>query len=308
MEPEGVRYGVWRRPTGRLPRVLGLLAELLSILDLESIEPGVFRGQSERDRHGRVYGGQSLAQALVAAARAGPGWPVHSLHAYFLEPGDPQQPLRYAVEPLQRTRSFLRCGVAASQGETPVLHALVSLQPLQTGPEHQLAMPPAPDPETLPTPAERVERQRAEIPAETLPWIGRPRAIEMRHVEPPASLGGRGEPRNLAWFRAPGAVGDDPLVHQALIAYASDLSFNDNAARPHARPGTLGVRMASLDHALWFHAPARADDWLLYAQESTRAAAGRGFVRGAIFDRDGVHVATTAQECLMRARPAPAPR
>jgi acyl-CoA thioesterase-2 len=128
----------------------------------------------------------------------------------------------------------------------------------------------------------------------------------MRHVAPPATLGGRGAPRNLAWFRAPGPVGDDPLVHQALIAYASDLSFNDNAARPHARPGTLGVRLSSLDHALWFHAPARADRWLLYEQHSTRGAAARGLVRGAIFDRDGVHVASVAQECLLRpASPGP---
>jgi acyl-CoA thioesterase-2 len=280
--------------------VQDLLAELLAILDLENPAPGIFEGRSERDRHGRVYGGQSLAQALVAAARAGPGWPVHSLHAYFLEPGDPRRPIRYRVEPLQRTRSFLRCRVAASQGETPVLEALVSLQPEQKGPEHQLAMPAAPDPEALPTPGELVERQRELIPAETRSWIGRPRAIEMRHVEPPASLGGRGEPRNLAWFRAPAPVGDDPLVHQALIAYASDLSFNDSAARPHAGDGTLRMRMASLDHALWFHAPARADRWLLYEQHSPRAAAARGLVRGAIFDQGGVHVASSAQECLMR--------
>ena len=284
-----------------------LLAELLSILDLESLTPGVFSGRSERDRHGRVYGGQSLAQALVAATRAGPGWPLHSLHAYFLEPGDPSEPLRYAVERLHQTRSFVRCRIAASQGSRPVLQALASLQPLQKGPEHQLPMPDAPDPETLPSPQELALRQHAQIPVETRPWIGRPRAIEMRHVAPPASLGGRGEPRNLAWFRAPGPVGDDPLLHQALIAYASDLSFNDNAARPHAREGTLGVRMASLDHALWFHAPTRADRWLLYEQHSTRAGAARGFIRGAIFDREGVHVASVAQECLMRARPAPVP-
>jgi acyl-CoA thioesterase-2 len=286
--------------------VLELLTELLAILQLEPLEPGVFLGRSERDRHGRVYGGQSLAQALVAAARAGPGWPVHSLHAYFLEPGDPQRAIRYAVEEVHRTRSFARCALAASQDGSPVLRALASLQPLQKGPEHQWPMPEAPDPESLPTPAELVLRQQAEIPLETSPWIGRPRAIEMRHVQPPASLGGRGEPRNLAWFRAPGPVGDDPLVHQALIAYASDLSFNDSAARPHGRPGALGVRMASLDHALWFHAPARADRWLLYVQESPRAAAARGFVRGAIFDRDGVHVASSAQECLMRV-PVPDP-
>jgi acyl-CoA thioesterase-2 len=284
-----------------------LLAELLSVLELEADGPAAFRAHSERDRHGRVYGGQSLAQALLAAARSGPGWPVHSLHAYFLEPGDPRLPLRYAVERLQRTRSFERCRIAASQDGTPVLHALASLQPWQTGPEHQLPMPDAPDPESLPTPEELVRRQRAAIPLETRPWIGRPRAIEMRHAQPPASLGGRGEPRNLAWFRAPEPLGDDPLLHQALIAYASDLSFNDNAARPHARPGSLGIRMASLDHALWFHAPARADRWLLFSQESTRAAAGRGLVQGAIFDRNGVHVASVAQECVMRASRAPEP-
>jgi len=280
-----------------------LLAELIAVLDLEDLGGSVQLGRSERDRHGRVYGGQSLAQALVAATRAGPGWPLHSLHAYFLEPGDPAEPIRYEVQRLHQTRSFLRCRVSATQGSRPVLAMIASLQPVQRGPEHQFPMPAAPDPESLPTPEQWVERQRDQIPAETLPWIGKPRAIEMRHVEPPASLGGRGAPGNLAWFRAAAPVAsEDPLIHQALIAYASDLSFNDNAARPHGRPGSLGVRMASLDHALWFHAPARADEWLLYAQESPRGAAGRGFVRGAIFDRRGVHVASAAQECLLRAR------
>jgi acyl-CoA thioesterase-2 len=283
--------------------VSDLLAELIEILDLENQGGGSFLGRSERDRHGRVYGGQSLAQALVAAARAGPGWPVHSLHAYFLEPGEPVQPIRYDVRRLHETRSFLRCAVAATQGSRPVLEMIASLQPAQSGPEHQLPMPAAPDPETLPTPEELVLRQGERIPAETRPWIGKPRAIEMRHVEPPASLGGRGTPSNLAWFRAAGPVAsEDPLIHQALIAYASDLSFNDNAARPHGRPGSLGVRMASLDHALWFHAPARADQWLLYVQESPRGAGARGLVRGSIFDRNGVHVASAAQECLLRKR------
>jgi acyl-CoA thioesterase-2 len=282
-----------------------LLAELLEILELEPLAPGRFAGRSERDRHGRVYGGQSLAQALVAAARSGPGWPVHALHALFLEPGDPREPILYEVEALHRSRSFLRCRVTARQGERPVLAALASLMPAQAGPEHQLEMPSAPDPDSLPRPAELVDRQRASIPEETRPWIGRPRAIEMRHAFPPAALGGRGAPRNLAWFRAPAAVGDDPLVHQALIAYASDLSFNDNAARPHAGETSLGIRMASLDHALWFHAPARADRWLLYEQSSPRAGGARGFVRGAIFDRDGVHVASVAQECLLRSTGLP---
>lgn len=280
-----------------------LLAELIRILDLEDAGEDVWLGQSERDRHGRVYGGQSLAQALMAATRAGPGWPLHSLHAYFLEPGDPAEPIRYEVRRVHQTRSFLRCHVHARQGSRPVLEMIASLQPHQTGPEHQFPMPAAPDPESLPTPQQWVERQRAQIPVETSPWIGKLRAIEMRHVEPPATLGGRGEPRNLAWFRSAAPVSsEDPLLHQALIAYASDLSFNDNAARPHGRPGSLGVRMASLDHALWFHAPARADEWLLYAQESPRGAGARGFVRGAIFDRRGVHVASAAQECLLRSR------
>jgi len=283
--------------------VSDLLAELLEILDLEDLGGGAYLGRSERDRHGRVYGGQSLAQALVAATREGPGWPVHSLHAYFLEPGDPADPIRYQVRRLHQTRSFLRCEVTATQGSRPVLAMIASLQPVQSGPEHQFEMPEAPDPETLPTPEALVELQREEIPADTISWIGKPRAIEMRHVEPPAALGGRGEPSNLAWFRTASRVeSDDPLIHRALITYASDLSFNDNAARPHGRPGTLGVRMASLDHALWFHAPARADEWLLYAQESPRGAGARGFVRGAIFDQSGVHVASAAQECLLRDR------
>jgi acyl-CoA thioesterase-2 len=277
-----------------------LLRELIGVLDLEPAGSDVFIGRSERDRHGGVYGGQLIAQALVAAARTVQGRVVHSLHAYFLDRGDPHRPIRYAVERVRDGRSFAHRRVSASQGAGETFCMQISFQPLEKGFEHQLPMPSAPDPESLPAPGELARRLGARLPAETATWAGRPRAIEVRHAQLPANLGGRGEAGNLMWFRAAGPVGDDPLLHQALLAYATDLSFNDNAARPHARPGTLGVRMASLDHAVWFHVPARADDWLVFQLESPRAAGARGFVRGSIFARAGTLVASVAQECLLR--------
>jgi acyl-CoA thioesterase-2 len=277
-----------------------LLRELIGVLDLEPGGADVFVGHSERDRHGGVYGGQLVAQGLVAAARTVHERVAHSLYASFLDRGDPRRPLRYAVERVRDGRSFAHRRVSASQGAGTMFQMQLGFQPLEKGFEHQLRMPPAPDPETLPGPAQLAERLRAELPAETASWAARPRAIEVRYARLPANLGGRGEGGNQMWFRAAGPVGDDPLLHQALLVYATDLSFNDNAARPHARPGLLGVRMASLDHAVWLHVPARVDDWLLFHQESPRAAGARGFVRGSIFTRSGTLVASVAQECLLR--------
>jgi acyl-CoA thioesterase-2 len=277
-----------------------LLRELITCLDLERASENTWIAHSERDRHGRVYGGQSLAQALVAAARSAEGWPVHVLHAFFLEPGDPAIPLECRVERLQDTRSFARRRVSLRQPHGGVLEALVSLQPIQSGPEHASRMPEAPSPDSLPTAAELAQSGAALLPDETRAWAARPRALDVRYTTPPASLGGRGSASNLIWIRAPLELPDDPLLHQALIAYASDLSFNDNAARPHAQLGRLGLRMASLDHVLWLHRPARADEWLLFAQESPHAARARGFVRAQVFQRDGTHVASIAQECLLR--------
>ena len=278
-----------------------LLRELIDVLDLEEEGGDTFAGRSEPDRHGAIYGGQFVAQALVAAARTAEGRVAHSLHAFFLRGGDPGRSLRYAVERVRDGRSFSHRRVSAWQDDHELFTAQLCFQPPEEGFEHQIPMPEdAPDPESLSTPEELGERVRDSLPAETSSWAVYPRAIEMRHWRVPANLGGRGEARNFAWFRARSPVGEEPLLHQALIAYTSDMSLNDNSVRPHARPGRLGVRMASLDHCVWFHAPARCDDWLLFAQHSPRAAGARGYVQGTIFTRAGEMVASVAQECLLR--------
>ncbi len=277
-----------------------LLRELVEVLDLERVGDDVWRGASERDRHGRVYGGQAIAQALVAALRSTDGWPAHSLHAYFLRPGDPHEPIEYRVERVRDGRSFASRRIVALQRDLPILHMLASLQPPEPGPEHGLPMPDVPDPDTLPGPEELAREHLRHAPERMRGWVAMPRAIEVRYTAVPVSLGGHGEGRNAMWMRAPERVGDAPWLHQALLAYVSDLSFNDNAARPHVRPGELGLQMASVDHALWLHRPVRADDWLLFAQHSPHAAGARGFVRGEIFTRAGEHVASAAQECLLR--------
>jgi acyl-CoA thioesterase-2 len=279
-----------------------LLDELLELLDLEELDADLFRGRNESTRQGRLFGGQVAAQALVAAGRTVPGKPAHSLHGYFLRPGDPALPVIYAVDRIRDGRSFTtRCVVARQRGRA-IFNASLSFHEPEPSYEHQIAMPPAPDPESVPTWAERVRERLDTIPEEARPWAPRPRPIDLRHVELPTYLGG--EPRlgaSRVWMRVERKLGDDALLHQALLTYASDHSLLDNVVRPHGRKGALGpLMMASLDHALWFHRPLRVDEWLLYVQESPVAAGARGFARGEIFTRAGLLVASVAQEGLMR--------
>jgi acyl-CoA thioesterase-2 len=280
------------------------LAGLLDLLDLESLGNDCFHGASEQHLHGRIFGGQVAAQALVAAARTVEGRHPHALHGFFLRRGDPQVPIQYRVRRLLDGRSFSNREVVAAQGDDVLLQMAVSFQLEQHGYEHQAAMPEVPDPETLLTLEQQVERMRGRFPADTQDWAANPRAVDMRHVKVPSYLGGEAsDGPNYAWFRADGPVGDDPLIHQALLTYATDLSFNDNAIRPHGRDGPLGSQvMSSLDHSLWLHRAVRTDEWLLFAQDSPAAGGGRGFVTGQIFDRAGRLVASAAQESLMRPR------
>lgn len=281
-------------------RMRELLDALLTCLDLERGGDDEFIGHSERDRHGRIYGGQVIAQALMAASRTAADRTPHSLHAYFLVPGDPTQPVVYRVERTRDGRSFATRRVVALQGE-PIFEMSASFHKIEIGDEHHATMPDAPAPEDLPEPHVLVAKMLDRIP-EDCAWAKEPRAIEMRHVHAPTFLGGeRSDGPNFAWFRAPGPVPEDPLVHQCLLAYATDFTFNDNALRRHGRVGRPGKPlMASLDHSIWLHEPPRVDDWLLFHQESPRAGGGRGFVRGEIFTREGRHVASVAQEALLR--------
>ena len=279
------------------------LQGLLELLDLEEIDRNIYRGRNERAQRERLFGGQVAAQALAAAGRTVAGRVAHSLHAYFLRPGDPRVPVLYTVDRIRDGQSFTTRRVVAIQRGQAIFNMSVSFQVIEAGYEHQqLEMPSVPDPESLPTWAERAERAAQRLPKDSAAWVREDRPIDLRHVEAPTFLGGtarRGG--NQVWFRASGALPEDPFVHQCVVAYASDMSLLDTVVLPHGRSGALGpVMMASLDHAIWFHHAIRADDWLLYAQDSPVAAGARGFARGSIFTREGQLVASVAQEGLMR--------
>ena len=278
------------------------LDHLLAILEVEELDADLYRGYNESGRPGRLFGGQVAAQSLSAASRTVAGLLAHSLHGYFLRPGDPTRPVVYTVDRIRDGQSFSTRRVVARQRGKAIFNAAVSFQIAEHGYEHQMPMPEAPHPETLPTREELVKRHFERIPEADRDWVGRPRAIDMRHAELPTFLGGG--PRygtNLVWFRVPRALPDEPALHQRLLAYISDMTLIDNAVLPHGRQGRLGpLLVASLDHALWFHRPVRVDQWLLYVQDSPAAAGARGFVRGIVYASDGTLVASVAQEGLLR--------
>ncbi len=285
------------------------LADLIELLDLEEIELNIFRGRNERAQRTRLFGGQVAAQSLAAAGRTVEGRNAHSPHAYFLRPGDPAVPVLYNVDRIRDGRSFVTRRVVAIQHGHAIFNMAVSFQVDEAGYEHQqIPMPEAPDPESLKGWAEHAAE--AEGKPDTPAWIRRERPIDVRHVDLPSYLGGEARTGpGMMWFRADGDLGEDLLLHQCVLTYASDISLLDNTIRPHGRDGHLGpVMMASLDHAVWFHRPLRADRWLLYATESPAAAGARGFARGSIFTRKGELVASVAQEGLMRPATRPEDR
>lgn len=206
------------------------------------------------------------------------------------------------MERTREGRAFATRQVVALQGEKPIFQMLASFMRSEEGYDHQAPAPPAPAPESLPPLEELVGVRGASLPEGSRHWAGKPRSIDMRHAVVPYYLGGEvGSEPMLAWFRAHDALPDDPDLHRAVIAYTTDMSLNDTAIRVHGHDGPLGApMMSSLDHSVWFHTDARADEWLLWVCESPRAAEARGFSRGAIYRRDGVQVATVAQESLMR--------
>jgi acyl-CoA thioesterase-2 len=288
------------------------LDDLITLLDLEPIEVNIFRGLSPDEKRQRVFGGLVAGQALVAAGRTldeqdGPGRPgraVHSLHAYFLRPGDPSVPLLYEVDRLRDGRSFTTRRVVAIQHGRAIFNLSASFQVPEVGVNHQAAMPEVPDPEDLPTFAQRF----SPIAEELGDWYTRPRPIEMRHVTEPARLAGPAKlsPYQQVWMRADGSLPDDPMLHACIVAYASDMTLLDSATRTHGL-AFEPASMASLDHAMWFHRPFRADDWLLYDQYSPSASGARGLAMGRIFSGDGQLVVSVVQEGLIRSpRSAPA--
>ena len=249
-----------------------------------------------------------LSQALMAAGTTALPLPVHSIHALFLRAGDPTQEIDFEVERLRDGRSFSARRVVARQAGAAILTLQASFHAEEPGYEHQLPAPKAPDPESLLTFREFAEKMRPHFSPQFASWAGDARPLEFRFAVTPSYMGG--EPSldpSFTWFRAETELPDDPLLHQCLLAYASDVGLNDNAYRPHAGPDEPALQaMSTVDHAMWFHTPARVDAWTLYFQESPRVARARGFARGAMYGRDGTLIASMGQDSLMRPESDPA--
>ena len=290
-------------PTITHEMTLEAQAELIDRLNLEEIDIDLYRGQNEPNRPGRIFGGQVAAQALMAAGRTLDGMLAHSLHGYFLRAGDPEIPVIYTVDRIRDGRSFSTRRVVASQRGKAIFNMAASFHVSEAGPEHQMEMPEAPDPESLETWSDLMLALAKKSPAVAQGGF-KPtaRPIDMRSVDLPVYLGGEANgANNLIWFRTSGPVPDDPFLHQCILTYATDFSLIDSMLRHHKGFG-IGQSMmtASLDHAVWFHAPLRTDEWLLYAQDSPIASGARGYARGSIFTRDGRLVASAVQEGLIR--------
>lgn len=282
-----------------------LIADLKELLDVEELDTDLYRGARQRGGRGRVFGGQVIAQALMAATRSTDAERrAHSLHAYFMRAGDEALPIVYRVERDFDGRSFSNRRVIASQRGEPILNMIASFQLPEEGMAHQDEMPDAPPPEALETQNQFFERHRADLPERLVRWLTRPRAIEIRPVDPDPPMAPR--PRSAigrAWFRAAAPLGDDPAMHRAVLAYATDMTLLGTCLLPHGVNWIRDeLRTTSLDHAVWLHEELRADEWLLYATDSPWAGQGRGFNRGRIFSRDGRLVASVAQEGLIRRR------
>lgn len=277
--------------------------DLLGILDLEPLEVDLFRGNSTPTGWRRVFGGQVVAQALVAASRTVPEErPPHSLHAYFLLGGDPKIPIVYEVERIRDGGSFTTRRVKAIQNGRAIFAMSVSFHGEEPGVTHAAAMPDVPAPEDLPDAQTLAAKAGGIVPPTMLAYFTQRWPIELRlvEIERYASRAPR-EPRFHVWLRAAERLPDDPAIHRAVLAYASDMTLLDSALIAHGRTVfDPDIQSASLDHALWFHRPCRADEWVLYAQDSPNAAGARGFARGSLFSRDGSLIASVAQEGLIR--------
>jgi len=281
-----------------------VLDELVKLLALERIEENLFRGESQDLGWGTVFGGQVLGQALSAAVQTvPPERQAHSMHAYFLRPGDVKKPIVYEVDRLRDGGSFTTRRVVAVQSGRPIFNMSASFQIAEEGFTHQDAMPTVPDPESLRPDREALLAQVATLPAHVRERALAEQPFDARTVDgvddmlsAPAK-----PPQRSIWLRSSGKLPDDPALHRYLLAYASDHAFIATALLPHAVTWlSPGMHVASLDHVMWFHQPFRIDDWLLYVMDSPAAQGARGLVRGRVFTRDGRLVASAAQEGLIR--------
>jgi acyl-CoA thioesterase II len=280
------------------------VGDLLDLLDLEPLEFNIYRGRNRDIGTGRVFGGQVMAQALVAARRTvDEDREAHSVHGYFILPGDLEAPIVYFVDRLRDGSSFTTRRVTAIQHGRAVFNMSASFHRAEDGIEHQSPMPEVPAPDELPSELELIRAEAHRIPEPLRPVLTQDRPIDFRPVD---ALPFDVEPRpavRRVWLRAVGSMPDLAIAHQAVLAYASDYGLLAAAIQPHG----LSIRdprlqAATLDHAVWFHRPIRMDDWLLYTMESPAAAGARGFARGSVFTRDGRLVASVAQEGLLRVR------
>ncbi len=278
---------------------------LLERLDLESLDVDLFRGFSPNDGRPRIFGGLVAAQSLIAACRTVEGRTAHSLHGYFLREGDTSVPVIYHVDRIRDGRSFATRRVVAKQHGQAIFNMAVSFQASEDGLEHQIPMPDAPPPEAVPTNLERLTGYQARSDHPAIGFLLRlDRPIQRREVDHVDLL----EPEPLSgaqrmWFRADGSLGDDPVLHQAVLTYASDYGLLESSFNEHGHSFlTEDLIIASLDHAVWFHEPVRADQWMLYVTHSPRTSGGRGLNFGHIYSQEGKLIASVAQEGLMRIR------
>lgn len=284
-----------------------VLNDLLALLELEPIEENLFRGRSQDLGYRQLFGGQVLGQSLSAASKTvEPGRHAHSLHGYFLRPGDASMPVVYTVDRVRDGGSFTTRRVVAVQKGQPIFTGMVSFHSEEPGASHQAAMPNVPGPEDLPTDIQLLSRHADRIPERLREKFLGDKPIEMRpvdYVDPFAPH--VAEPRKAVWFRANGEMPSDPQVHKYLLTYASDFNLISTAMLPHGKSFMQpNLQIASLDHALWFHGDLRMNDWLLYSMASPWAGNARGLAYGHIFTRDGRMVASVAQEGLLRERQA----
>ena len=287
------------------PTPAQLAQNLVDLLDIEEIDTDLYRGIRGTDGFGRVFGGQVIAQALQAAQRSTDApKQAHSLHAYFMRAGDESHPILYRVVRDFDGKSFATRRVIATQRGLPILNLACSLQVPEGGLAHQDAMPDVPPPEDLTSDRELRLAMIDRIPEKFRGVFLRPRMVDIRPVSPRSWLDPvEQEPRQNSWFRVVAPIGDDPALHRAILAYASDMSLLGTATLAHGVNWmTHKLQTASLDHALWLHEDFRADEWLLYVCDSPWAGHARGFNRGKIFARDGRLVASVAQEGLIRMR------
>ncbi len=281
------------------------VSNLLRILDLEELERNLFRGRSPQSGWQRVFGGQVIGQALVAAQRTvDVGRRVHSLHGYFMRPGDPKIPIIYEVDRIRDGRSFTTRRVVAIQHGKAIFSMSASFQSLEEGLEHFVKMPDAPDPDTLMSEKKLAEQFIDNAPENIRNYWKRERPIELRpinlkHYFSKEKL----DPRQNIWMRSTDQLPDDPAIQEAVLAYASDMTLLDTALYPHGKAiFDTDIQVASLDHSMWFHRPFDFGDWHLYAQDSPNSSGARGFTRGGIYSRTGQLVASVAQEGLIRKR------